>query len=73
MARNNLRLIAERLRWPQGALETCVQLEEEFPNWDFTWATMRSAFAAWSRTSGTGRTLYRRMPAAIRGRVASPP
>jgi hypothetical protein len=73
MARSNLRLIAERLRWPEGALETCLQLEEEFPAWDFTWATLRSAFAAWSRTSGTGRTLYRRTPAAIRAAIETAP
>jgi hypothetical protein len=33
----NARLIAERLQWPDGALEACEALEEEFPGWMVFW------------------------------------
>lgn len=33
----NRRLIAERLRWPTGALEACAAIEQEFPAWMVWW------------------------------------
>lgn len=33
----NRQLIAERLGWPEGSLEKCTALEEEFPNWTVYW------------------------------------
>jgi len=31
------RLIAKRLGWPDGALEACVELEADFPDWVVFW------------------------------------
>lgn len=33
----NRRLIAERLGWPDGALEAVVQLEQAHPEWNIWW------------------------------------
>jgi hypothetical protein len=44
LAWHNRRLIAERLKWPAGALETCEQLELDNPTWRFDWHGMRQVF-----------------------------
>jgi hypothetical protein len=33
----NRRLVAERLGWPDGALDACTALEAEFPAWHVFW------------------------------------
>jgi hypothetical protein len=33
----NMRLIAERTRWPDGALRTCMELMARFPTWHVAW------------------------------------
>lgn len=38
LAAKNRRILAERLHWPDGALETCEQIEKNLPGWDVTWA-----------------------------------
>jgi hypothetical protein len=32
-----MRLLAKRLSWPDGALETCWDLERRFPDWHVAW------------------------------------
>lgn len=36
-ARRNQAVLAERLRWPVGALEACRRLEDEYPGWRVSW------------------------------------
>lgn len=58
-ARNRV-LIAERLGWPDGALEITGELTDKYPGWVFFWCRDRQAFAASSRTSGmAGHVVYR--------------
>lgn len=38
LARRNRRLIAERLDWPDGAVQECEAVEAERPDWAVTWA-----------------------------------
>jgi hypothetical protein len=33
----NLRLIAERLHWPDGAADACLNLEADYPRWTVFW------------------------------------
>jgi hypothetical protein len=33
LARRNRRVFAERLRWPEGALEACEAIDQEHPGW----------------------------------------
>jgi len=35
--RNNQRIIAEALRWPEGALQACADLEDRHPGWHVSW------------------------------------
>lgn len=37
MVLRNRRLLAERLGWPEGALDECLQLEEELPGFEVAW------------------------------------
>ncbi len=37
MAWNNRRVLAERLRWPLGALQECEWLERDHPEWTACW------------------------------------
>lgn len=37
MARRNLHLLAERLRFPAGALEVCIRIEDDYPYWWAFW------------------------------------
>lgn len=36
--RRNVRLMAERAKWPAGALEACERLEDAYPGWTLWWA-----------------------------------
>ncbi|GGL21584.1 hypothetical protein [Mangrovihabitans endophyticus] len=38
LGRRNRRLIAERLHWPDGALEACERIDRCHPGWMSTWA-----------------------------------
>jgi predicted DNA-binding transcriptional regulator AlpA len=38
LAWDNRRILAERLNWPNGALETCEQVEQESPEWHITYS-----------------------------------
>jgi hypothetical protein len=35
---SNRRILAERLHWPDGALQACVELEGRHPGWDVSWS-----------------------------------
>lgn len=35
----NRTLIAERMGWPDGAVEACRDLEREFPSWTVYWVS----------------------------------
>lgn len=35
----NRDLIAERMEWPDGAVDACRQLEREFPAWTVYWVS----------------------------------
>lgn len=37
MARRNQAILAERLRWPEGALQACRDLEDRYPGWRVDW------------------------------------
>ena len=37
IARRNRELLAERLRWPAAALEECLQLERDCPDFEVAW------------------------------------
>ncbi|WP_250029295.1 hypothetical protein [Paractinoplanes maris] len=37
MALRNRRLLAERLRWPEGALDECLRIEKDRPGYEVTW------------------------------------
>lgn len=36
-SRRNQAIIAERTRWPAGALTSCWELENRFPGWHVSW------------------------------------
>ena len=38
LAHRNRRILAERLHWPDGAIQACEQIESESPAWRTTWA-----------------------------------
>lgn len=38
LGRRNRRLIAERADWPDGAVEACEKIEDEYPEWVIWWA-----------------------------------
>lgn len=51
--RQNRRLIAERLHWPDGALEACEQLESEHPGFEVAWfGENRSARPEFNKPAG---------------------
>lgn len=37
LRQHNLLLLAERLKWPDGAVEVCQEIEAEFPGWLTHW------------------------------------
>jgi hypothetical protein len=39
----NRQLIAERLGWPDGALDACTALEADYPDWAVFWTDRRPA------------------------------
>jgi hypothetical protein len=47
----NRRLIAERLRWPAGALATCEMLDRRIRAWTFSWAPA-SKYTGFERAAG---------------------
>jgi hypothetical protein len=47
LQRHNRRVLAERLRWPDGTLETCEELEQEHPAWHVFWGDDEPAWTAW--------------------------
>lgn len=36
-ARRNQAIIAQRTRWPEGALQECWELEDRLPGWHVAW------------------------------------
>jgi hypothetical protein len=36
-SRRNRAILAERLRWPDGALQACADLEDAHPGWHVSW------------------------------------
>lgn len=55
LADRNRRVMAKRLRWPAGAVETCERLERKHPGWCVSWMAAwpvkgfqrRGGFYAW--------------------------
>ena len=47
--------LAERQGWPEGALETCEQLDEKFPGWVVWWLPANTV-AGWERPAGFSAT-----------------
>lgn len=37
LRRRNRKVLAERLRWPDGALQACAELEGRHPGWHVSW------------------------------------
>lgn len=37
LKRHNQRLLAERLDWPDGAVQACAELEDRHPGWHVSW------------------------------------
>lgn len=53
MVMRNRRLIAERLRWPAGALDECLRLERECPGFEVAWfGEWKVADPVWCRAEG---------------------
>jgi hypothetical protein len=51
--RRNRWLFAERLHWPEGAVETCEQLESEHPGFEVWWfPKQRSEVPVFDREAG---------------------
>jgi hypothetical protein len=46
LAWHNRRVLAERLNWPEGMLETCEQLDREHPGWRTSWYPEDACFSA---------------------------
>jgi hypothetical protein len=46
LAWHNRRVIAERLGWPDGVLETCEQTEPQHPGWSLSWHKDDETFTA---------------------------
>jgi hypothetical protein len=66
----NRQLVARR--WPAGALDACVALEEEFPRWGVYWTRMDPApgFRAVLRVSNLrGGELYEPTAGELRARL----
>lgn len=38
LGQRNRRILAERLGWPDGAVEACESVDDEHPGWHTTWA-----------------------------------
>jgi hypothetical protein len=51
LARYNRAIIAERVGWPAGALETCERLEFEHPEWMLYWQQAND-IKGWERPAG---------------------
>ena len=52
LARNNRRIIAARIEWPEGALETCERLEGVYPDWDADYRHENTAIRGWEVRAG---------------------
>jgi hypothetical protein len=37
LRQRNMRLIAGRTGWPEGALEACEEIEAKYPDWSVDW------------------------------------
>jgi hypothetical protein len=48
LRRSNQRILAERLHWPNGAVQACQELEDRHPGWYLTWY----ATPGWKRPAG---------------------
>jgi hypothetical protein len=51
LRRKNREIISERLRWPDGALQACVALEDRHPGWQVSWMG-ESATPGFERPAG---------------------
>lgn len=51
MKRNNQLLLAERLGWPEGALQACWELEDRHPGWHVSWMG-ENVTPGWERPAG---------------------
>jgi hypothetical protein len=50
-SRRNRAILAERLRWPDGALQACADLEDAHPGWHVSWLP-ENVTAGWERAAG---------------------
>lgn len=51
LRRRNRQILAERLRWPDGALQACAELESRHPGWHVSWMT-ENVTPGWERLAG---------------------
>lgn len=75
LARANMRIIAQRLRWPDGALAACERIEDEHPGWSVWWqhATPRKSegwYAIHANSYHLEPAMYGATPDALRDAVA---
>lgn len=56
LAWNNRRVLAERLKWPAGALETCEEIERKYPGWSLFWMSENKAMG-FERVAGFSAVL----------------
>lgn len=51
LAARNRRIVAERLKWPDGAIDACERIERDHPGWNVyyaarPWPTLKSGYYA---------------------------
>jgi hypothetical protein len=51
LRRSNQRILAERLAWPDGAVQACQELEDRHPGWYVTWLR-ENVTPGWERPAG---------------------
>jgi hypothetical protein len=51
LRRRNQAVLAERLRWPAGALQACADLEDRHPGWYVSWM-IENVTPGWERPAG---------------------
>jgi hypothetical protein len=49
--RKNQAILAERQRWPEGALQACLDLQDRNPGWHVSWL-IENTTPGWERPAG---------------------
>lgn len=69
---HNRRVIADRLGWPEGALDACLALEEQYPRWGVFWTDggplrdSRPGYRAYAIASGRSHGMSAETPDQLR-------